>query len=639
MNARWPAAVPLALALAGGGCGRLDRATLVVLVTLDTTRADHLGCYGAAGDPTPNLDRLAAESVLFEQAVSPVPATLPAHATIFTGLYPQDHGVRYNLFFRLPAASRTLAEAFADAGYATAAFPASRIVGAEFGLDQGFETYLAPRDEPDARVDYPVRSASRSAGEIVDLAAEWLAAHEAGRAFVWLHFYDPHWPYAPPFPYSAHYRDRPYLGEIAYADAQLGRLLERLRADPRWDRTLLVVAGDHGEGLYDHGERWHTTLVYETTQRVPLIVRAPGARAARVTRPVGLADVMPTILDLAGLAAPAGLRGISLRPALQGGDLPNRPIYFETLAGSLAYGWAELRGVRHDRWKLIDAGEGELFDLQADPAEETNLAAAEPGRLKTLRAELRELAEPADASDAATAVRLDPDTRRRLSDLGYVGGGSLSLSDRAPLPRTLIDLEPELIAAQGAAARGQMTDVERTCRYVLQRDPTNRWALLHLPQALSELQRGDEALEHARTAVATYPRDEAAYETLARVHRARGELGAARAALNRGLAVLPDSEGLRYLDLAAAFDDGADDVCAALVPAAVATHPDSGRILVLQGRCQARDGDAEQALETVGAAVRLGFRRLDLVEATDDFSAVTRLPGFRELVEATPAQN
>jgi len=627
--------IPLALLIPAGGCDRSETVSRVVLVTFDTTRADHLGCYGAAGDPTPNLDRLAADSVLFEQAVATVPTTLPSHATIFTGLYPQDHGIRYNLFYRLPPEAETLAETLKAGGYSTAGIPGSRIVSASFGLNQGFDTYLDVRETADPDPDQPVRSMSRPAGEVVDLALEWLGTHDREPAFLWVHFYDPHWPYSPPFPHSDRFRDRPYLGEIAYADAQFGRLLDRLLGDPQWERTVLIVAGDHGEGLYDHGERWHTMLLYETTQRVPLIVRAPGARPARVARPVGLADLMPTILDLAGIEGPRGLRGISLRPALEGGDLPDRPIYFESLAGSLVYGWAELRGLRYGPWKLIDSDEPELFDLDADPGEQRNLAATETMRVEDLRSELQAEAEPTSRKSAhgsPPTAGLDPDTRQQLSSLGYVGGDvSDSVPPGAPIPRTLIHLEPELVSAQGAVALGEWSHVDRTCRYVLDRDPTNKWALIHRALALQRLDRTDEALEHALAAVRIYPDHERAHQTLAGIHRERDQVEEALSALREGLKSMPDSEVLLYLALVAAFEANMKEVCDEQVTRAVAEHPDSGRILVLHARCQARDGDTELALATVVSAVDLGFRRLSLLETTEDFSSVIALPGFRAL--------
>ena len=239
----------------------------------------------------------------------------------------------------------------------------------------------------------------------MDRALAWLDDQTgADRQFMWLHFYDPHAPYLPPFPYSSTHRERPYDGELAYADAQFGRLMERLRADPAWDRTLVIVVGDHGEGLHEHGERFHANLVYETTQRVPLIIRATGARAVRVAEPVSLVDITPTVLDYVGLDSSAEFRGVSLRGCVEGDSPEKRDIYFESLAGSLNYGWAELRGVRYGDWKLIDSDTPELFNLADDPGELNNLAELEAQQVEDLRASLADLRQPLERGDCRAAV-------------------------------------------------------------------------------------------------------------------------------------------------------------------------------------------------------------------------------------------
>ncbi|HKQ62698.1 MAG TPA: sulfatase-like hydrolase/transferase [Candidatus Polarisedimenticolaceae bacterium] len=625
----------LAVGLAAAGCrDHAGTATRIVLVTLDTTRADHLGCYGDRDARTPHLDALAAESVVFEQAVAPAPTTLPSHATMFTGLYPQDHGLRYNVFYALPAGMRTIAETLKAAGYATAGFPAATILSRRHGLNRGFDAYVEPERGARHDADHP-GVATRPAGAGVDLALDWLGRHESGKSFVWLHLYDPHWPYEPPFPYSTEFRERPYDGEISYADAQLGRLLERLRADPAWPHTLIVVAGDHGEGLFDHGERYHSLLVYESTQRVPLIVRAPGVGPRRVAEPVGLIDLMPTVLDLAGLPVPGGLRGISLRAALEGAEPRRRELYFEGLTGAIIYGWAELKGVRYGRWKLIDSSEPELYDLQADGGEVRNLAGSDGDRLQELRAELVGL-EPAlgGAPPAALAPQLDAETAASLAGLGYVSGGaSRGGGGAGPLPRALVHLQPELLGAQDALWAGQWEQVEEVSRFVLAQDPDNNWALHSISKALIELGRREEAVEFARRLVEKYPGDEQSYVTQALAHSARHEAQQAHDVLERGLRQLPDSELLAYLFAVAAFDAGRQDVCAREVAQGLAHHPRSARLLVLRARCEARAGAAERALATLGSAVDAGFTEPGRLEREGDFRAVVALPGFKPLVE------
>jgi len=631
----------LVLLAASAGCGdRVPAVSRVILVTFDTTRADRLGCYGYELAETPTLDRLADEGVLFEQAVSPVPTTLPSHSTMFTGIYPQDHGVRYNIFYRLSEKAWTLAEVLQDAGFVTAAFPASRIVSRPFGLNQGFDTWVdPPKNSEESGEAHPVGT-MRPAGEGVDLTLDWLAEHPDERSFVWLHFYDPHWPYTPPFPFSSRFRDRPYDGEIAYADAQLGRLIQQLEHDGRWDDTLVVVVGDHGEGLYDHNERYHSTLVYETTQHVPLIVKAPGITSGRVSEPVSLVDIMPTILDLADVPVPEGLRGISLRDAVEGGEIPRRDIYFEVLSGAINYGWSELFGVRYGAWKLIDSNEPELYDLENDPGETRNLVDHEPERLADLREALDVIGEPIALEFAGSAeiLTLDPETEAALSSLGYVAGGAGSSRNAdARHPRHFTELEPEILAGQGAVARGEFDAVEDTCRYVLSRDPTNMWALNVLRRALVELDRPEEALAPARRLIELVPDSDRFHANLAGVLRILGRHAEVEAALEEGLARIPDSEQLRYLRLVAAFDRGQPTVCGAMIDDAISRHPESARVAVLEARCRARAGERELALAALERAVEHGFHRLELIEGDDDFKRIVNSDAYRRIAEAVRA--
>lgn len=621
-----------ALLLLATGCGSTDVERIVV-VTFDTTRATRLGCYGYERAETPNLDAFAAESVLFEHAVSPVPTTLPSHSTMFTGLYPQDHGVRYNLLFRLGPEALTLAEVLSAEGFATGGFPATFILDTRFGLNQGFETYAdAPRPDDD-RTSHRT-AIMRHASDGVDLALDWLST-QPEKAFVWLHFYDPHWPYTPPFPYSSRFRDRPYDGELAYADSQFGRFLAALREDPMWDRTAVIVAGDHGEGLYEHDERFHATLVYEATQHVPLIVRSPGVRAGRVSEPVGLVDLMPTVLDLVGVEAPPNLRGVSLAPALRGEQPERRDLYFESHAGSLSYGWAQLSGLRYGRWKLIDSSDPELFDLEEDPAELRNLATLEPNRLQDLRAALETLAQP--ISDETPAVQVqdeiqDPETAAFLASLGYVGSVSSGSAEGAPHPRYLVDMEGELLAAQMSIQLEEWQRLEDLAAYVLDRDPTNKWMLQALAIALLSSERPREAQDTAAELLGFYPDNEKAYELLAESYSAQKQHATAYDVIQRGREVLPESFLLAYLSLVTAFEAERPAVCSEEVPAIEAGFPGKPPILVMKARCAVRAGDEEGALAALQAAVDGGFKRLGALEETDDFAELSRDARFKEML-------
>ncbi|MCP3982452.1 MAG: sulfatase-like hydrolase/transferase [bacterium] len=626
----------LLLAVACGGIPPVER---VVIVTFDTTRADRIGCYGYEDAETPSLDAFAEESVLFENAISQVPTTLPSHSTMFTGLYPHDHGVRYNIVFRLGSDAVTLAERLKARDWSTAAFPATLILSKKFGLDQGFDTYLEPPAKGKGDARHPVL-VMRPAEEQVDLALDWLDEHPDEKSFVWVHFYDPHGPYSPPFPYSAKYRDRPYDGELAYTDKHFGRLIEGLKADRKWDRTLVIVAGDHGEGLHDHNERYHAYLLYETTQHVPMIVRAPGTSGTREAEPVVLADITPTVLDLVGIEVPENLRGVTLRPALEGDALPARELYFESMAGSLNYGWQELRGVRSGRWKLIDsASDPELYDLQTDPLEKTNLAELEKDRLGELRealAALQASLQEGDLAEDAQDAVMDPETAALLASLGYTGGGAGGSAEDAAHPRELVDMEGEMLNAQVAVAAGEWERVEDLGRYVVGRDPKNKWALKMLVQALVEQGRADEAEHFGGDLIKYYADQDFGYIAMATALQAGEKYSEARRILMRGRELLPTSEALAFFSTVAGMDAGVP-VCRDEIAETITAFPSSSKILVLRARCEAESSDNAAALATLNRAAELGFRQVAVLVDAPEFAGLVDDPGFQQLLKQEEA--
>lgn len=421
----------LAAAVLAAGCGSRPGFNLLV-VTLDTTRADFLGCYGKAGARTPNVDRLAAEGTLFEHAQTTAPITLPAHTTMFTGLYPLAHGVRDNGRFRLPDERTTLAEVLKQAGYATGAaiggFPLTR----RWGLAQGFDFYddhvsVTFEDRTGRRA--PGHEAAffeeRPAARVNDAILPWLRQNARRPFFAWVHYYDPHHPHVPPAPFSDLYPGDLYRGEIAYADQALGVLLEELRRQGVDQRTVVAVLGDHGEGRGEHEEDTHSMLAYESTLHVPMILRVPGAAGGRrVQERVGTVDLMPTLLELLGLPAPTELDGRSLLAAMRRLDpepANRRAYYAETLSPRLSYGWAELRVLYEGRFKYVHGPQPELFDLSQDPAELRNLAADAQAPGERLRRGLELFVAHKAAPTAAAAVeRVDRATRDRLAALGYL---------------------------------------------------------------------------------------------------------------------------------------------------------------------------------------------------------------------------
>ena len=336
----------------------------VLLISIDTTRADRLGCYGRLDASTPNLDRWATEGVVFENAVTSVPITLPAHASLMSGLLPHGHGVRDNGIYRVPDEPPTLAALLAEAGYDTAAVVGAAVLDRQYGLDRGFESY------EDSVGPMGLAIAERDAAAVTSAAAA--AARSLRKPFfLFVHYYDPHAAYSPPTPFAERFRPDLYQGEIAYVDEQVGRLRRELEGLGLLEDTVVVITSDHGESLGEHGEPTHGVFLYQATLRVPLIIvapkRWPGGR--RVAALASLIDVPPTLLELTGVRVPDGLDGRSLAPAVDGAAAGARWLPLESEFGYNSYGWAPLSGITDGALKWIDAPEPELYDLVTDPAE------------------------------------------------------------------------------------------------------------------------------------------------------------------------------------------------------------------------------------------------------------------------------
>jgi arylsulfatase A-like enzyme/Flp pilus assembly protein TadD len=506
------------------GCGRATpQADLhpiakqnVLLVTVDTLRADALGSYGGPA-ATPALDRLAVEGVRFDFAHAHAVVTLPSHASILTGQYPFQHGLRDNSGYRLPPGARTAATMLREAGYATAAFVAGFPLHSRFGLNQGFDVYDDRFGDTRAPTEFVMPE--RPASAVVPLARAWIASRGSGlvtrgsdgtsveqrpssneqRAtsnghpwFVWLHLFDPHAPYRPPPPFDATYASRPYYGEVAATDAALAPLLDDLRTSGK--PTLVIVTGDHGEALGDHGEQSHGLFAYEATLRVPLIIAEVGSRGGGPTGEVSSVnarhiDILPTLLDAVGQTLPGDLPGRSLLPRSErrtAGASP-RPTYFESMGPVLNRGWAPLAGVLLDRDKFIDVPIAERYDLSGDPAEMSNLAGRSPERDRMLVASLRAYNAPPPGERVAEA----PDAAARLRALGYVSGNvpAKARYTDADDPKRLVELDRAIHDAVSAFGAGRAGDAVGIYQRVIDRRPDMAIAYRHV--AFIEAQRGN----------------------------------------------------------------------------------------------------------------------------------------------------
>jgi arylsulfatase A-like enzyme/Flp pilus assembly protein TadD len=477
----------------------------VLLVTIDTLRADALGCYGRAGARTPWIDRLAKAGIRFTEAHAQNVVTLPSHTNILSGLYPYQHGVRDNAGYRLPDNVDTLATILKRAGYRTGAFVSAFTLDSRFGLDRGFDVYDDRYGDPDERA-FLVQE--RPGRETVAAALAWLRSGD-GPSFAFVHLYEPHFPYAPPEPFASLYRGEPYHGEVAAADAALEPLLRPLLEAGRDGHTLVVLTADHGESLGEHGEQSHGVFAYEATLHVPLLVFAPRLLAPRVvSSPVRHVDILPTVLDALALPAPAGLPGRSLLSIAagdgNGGESP--PSYFEALSTAANRGWAPLYGILRYPLKYIDLPIPELYDLATDPREERNLAASRPEDLERLRERLLSMRagdhglQPGEES---------AEVRERLRALGYVTAPTSALKERYTEdddPKRLIALDAAIDEVTARYGRGDLDGAIALCRELVAKRPMPV-SLGHLSFLLRE--KGDlaGAIEAGRRAVAINPRD------------------------------------------------------------------------------------------------------------------------------------
>lgn len=565
--------VVLVVALGSFACavgppvGRFPDGTPVVLISVDTLRSDRLPAYGYGGVETPAIDELRAGGILFERAYTTAPLTLPAHASLLTGMLPPAHGARDNIGYRVdPERSPLLQQLLAEAGYATGGAVSARVLRGDTGLGTGFDLW---EDAIAHAGSGGLQSVQRPGPETLDAIRPWLEKVAGGPFLLLLHLFEPHTPYDPPEPFASRYAS-PYDGEIAAADAVVGELLDELRRLDVFDRALIVFLSDHGEGLGEHGEEEHGLFLYRATLQVPLIVKLPGGAdaGASVARPVSLVDVFPTILEGLGMPIPASVDGRSLlRPP--DGDRAERVLYAETLYPRLHFGWSDLAAVIRGRHQYIDAPRPELYDLQADADQLVDLATARPelaGDLASVLAGWDRALEGPEAVDA--------ETRRQLAALGYATGTGAVAEGPLPDPKDKVQVLAELRGAHTMLERGEAAAAAERFAQVLAGDPgiEDAWALLARAQA--ELGRTDEAI----------------------------------ATLQRAMDEIPEAPSLRLQAAVLLFSQRRFAEARALAAASMDHDPAAARSLLAQAAVA--EGELDEAERQARLAIEAGSHRL-----------------------------
>ncbi len=599
-----PLTVAAALLLAWSASAQAPPRPNLLLVTIDTLRADRVGAYGHAGAATPALDRLAREGVRVEEAIVAAPMTRPSHATLFTGRHPFEHGLRDNGHGPLSPRWPTLATLLRTAGYDTAAFVGAYPVSRSSGLDRGFHVYDDPFSAPPTRGE---PRSERRGSEVVDAALRWLSQSRQAPFFAWVHLFDPHAPYEAPEPFGSRFAASPYDGEVAYADAQVGRLLMALDRAGLASGTLVVVTSDHGEGLGEHDEAEHMLLVYDTTLKVPLLLRWPGAlpAGAKVAGQFRAVDLLPTLLELLG-RPPVATSGASRAAELKAGrPLPDAPAYAESLYGQIHFGWAPLRALRGEGYKYVSAPRPELYDLRDDPRETRNLADARPPLAAGMAAALARHRADGGAAPAAT----DSAAAERLAALGYVGGsgfaGSPSGADPKDQVRAFSAWQVDSREAVRLYAAG---DLPRALALLqrLARSPIPAFNVsYYLGRTLVDLRRFAEATAPLEEAVRMAPAVGPAWAYLAEAYRAAGRAAEAAEAIRRGLAAVPGHAGLRLARGRLALEAGDLASAAADLEAARGAAPDDADVRTALSDLYRARGEAGRALAEAEAAVRL----------------------------------
>jgi arylsulfatase A-like enzyme/Flp pilus assembly protein TadD len=614
--------------------GRLN----IVLITMDTTRADRLGCYGSTRAKTPNLDALAAAGVRFENVYSQVPLTTPSHCSIMTGTYPLYHQVHNNGTYVLPQQMTTLAEILKSQGFETAAFVSSFTVDSRLGLAQGFDVYDDRFTEGEA---FKPLNAERKAEKVYAAFRSWLNRSEKQPFFCWVHFYDPHLPYDPPAPYSVDFADSPYDGEIAYMDYYIGQVIAALREKNLFQQTLVVLAGDHGEAFGEKVETGHGIFLYDETLRVPMIFSAEGRlpRGVVVKPRVRLIDIAPSILDLIALPVPAEMQGTSLLSYVSGKQKAGLGTYLETYFPRENYGWSELIGLLDGDWKFIRAPKPELYNLKTDPGENVNAFAREGRRAREMQSRLEETIVRFSSGITPAKRELSSEEKEKLRSLGYVDQTAGIPSGPLPDPKDMVDELRTIQKAEALEREGNLAECAKVYQEILERNSKSPVNYVNLALIQAKLNQFDAAIQTLDRGIAAIPgsvtllsRQAHTYMVMGRLQKSLGAWQAvlvidpayfdallasgwildlmgkkeeARGYLEKALAVEPENTFLRKTYAMNLATSGKLKEAISIYEKLRQENPGDYEVLQDLGICYGYAGDINSAIDALKAAVEI----------------------------------
>ena len=582
----------------------------IVLVSIDTCRADYLSCYGYRRQTTPNIDKFAEESILFTNVISPVPLTLPAHSSMLTGSIPPYHGIHDNFDYRLDESNVTLAEILKEAGFTTGAIISAFVLDSLFGLDQGFDTYNDEFEEEHMALNI----SERKGDEASRFALQWLDQHKDEKFFLFLHYYDPHSGYEPPEPFASQFSDSPYAGEIAYTDDCIGVVIKKLKELGLYDSSLIIITGDHGEMLGEHGESTHMYFIYQSAIKVPLIFKLPGrGKGERIDEPVGIIDIVPTICSALGIAIPSGVQGKALFGQSRAGK--DRYIYCESLYAT-KYGGNSLLGVVTDEFKYIQTTRPELYDLVKDPREMNNLVKKQPQRARILQDRLKQILEQSvRKDDSESKLELDEQARKRLESLGYVGGGvteDFDFDQSKDDPKDLIGFHAQGGKAHTLIRQKKYEEAETICEKMVEERPQYVDGYILLARIATEQGDFEGSVPHLYRALELEPER---FETHNGLGTALSRLGKHEEALKHfeeSVRMRPGKPEVLVNLGWCLYEQGKYGESVAQYIKALEIEPDQAKTHFHLGKALARQGKLDEALARWNEALRLTADKDDI---------------------------